>query len=242
GKVNLSEFLKMSNSRQTVKLAIIGDKGVGKSSLMERHQKQDNFECDRQRLDVGMVYSVCLHRCGPGSAEDVKLRVWELPAGESYAGITGCYAADADALLLLFDATRQDSTLEFLQRRVAQQQLLAASGQPAMLVCCKSDAEQQQCEQLPDKLNFLVEGTTVTLPFRAASALTGIGVDTIFNDIVNAVLQKRQQQQQQQQSVQVQAVNQGDQTTGVPLSRRASKLRLSLRRSFSIRSRGTIGI
>uniref|UniRef100_A0A1I8HYQ7 P-loop containing nucleoside triphosphate hydrolase protein n=1 Tax=Macrostomum lignano TaxID=282301 RepID=A0A1I8HYQ7_9PLAT len=232
----------MSNSRQTVKLAIIGDKGVGKSSLMERHHKQDNFECDRQRLNVGLAYSVCLHRCGPGS-EDVELRVWELPAGESYSAIAECYAADADALLLLFDATRQDSTLEFLQRRIAQQQLLAASGQPAMLVCCKSDAEQQQCEELPDKLNFLVEGTTVTLPLRAASALTGIGVDTVFNDIVNAVLQKRLQQQQQQQSaVQVQAVNQGDQTTGVPLRRRASKLRSSLRRSFSIRSRGTIGI
>uniref|UniRef100_A0A1I8HWL5 Integrase_H2C2 domain-containing protein n=1 Tax=Macrostomum lignano TaxID=282301 RepID=A0A1I8HWL5_9PLAT len=153
------DFYAAQNYRQTVKLAIIGDKGVGKSSLMERHHKQDNFECDRQRLNVGLAYSVCLHRCGPGS-EDVELRVWELPAGESYSAIAECYAADADALLLLFDATRQDSTLEFLQRRIAQQQLLAASGQPAMLVCCKSDAEQQQCEELPDKLNFLVEGTT----------------------------------------------------------------------------------
>ena len=84
----------------TLKVALLGDSGVGKSSLVARIQS-DAF-ADDQEPTIGASFHV--HQCRSGTTE-YTLEIWDTAGQERYRSLAPLYYRNADALVVVYDVT-----------------------------------------------------------------------------------------------------------------------------------------
>ena len=86
------------------KILVIGDVGVGKTSLIRRFTKGYFAE------NITSTVGVCLDsKVVNISEEKVKLQCWDTAGREEYRTITQSYYRNADAVIMMFDLTNQGS-------------------------------------------------------------------------------------------------------------------------------------
>lgn len=86
------------------KILVIGDVGVGKTSLIRRFTKGYFAE------NITSTVGVCLDsKVVNISGEKVKLQCWDTAGREEYRTITQSYYGNADAVIMMFDLTNQGS-------------------------------------------------------------------------------------------------------------------------------------
>lgn len=86
------------------KLVIIGDSGVGKSSLLLRFS-DDQFN-DSYLTTIGVDFRF---RTLPIDGKNVKLQIWDTAGQERFRTITSAYYKGADGIVLVYDTTNQGS-------------------------------------------------------------------------------------------------------------------------------------
>ena len=86
------------------KLVLIGDSGVGKSSLLLRFADDSFSENYISTIGVDFRFKTL---AVDGKA--VKLQIWDTAGQERFKTITGAYYRGADGIMMVFDKTNQDS-------------------------------------------------------------------------------------------------------------------------------------
>lgn len=84
-------------------MVLLGDTGVGKSSLIDRFI-HDTF--GRQETSLGSSYSSKTVSIG---LKEVKFSIWDTAGQEQYRSLSSLYYRDADVALLVFDVTSSQS-------------------------------------------------------------------------------------------------------------------------------------
>lgn len=84
----------------TLKVALLGDAGVGKSSLVAR--LHSNAFDDHQEPTIGASFQV--HRLIVGATEWM-LEIWDTAGQERYRSLAPMYYRGADALVVVYDVT-----------------------------------------------------------------------------------------------------------------------------------------
>lgn len=86
------------------KVVLLGDSGVGKTSLTNRFVS-DTFQ---QEMDstMGATYTSKVISFGPRS---VKFNIWDTAGQERYRAIAKMYYQDAQAAVLVYDITKPES-------------------------------------------------------------------------------------------------------------------------------------
>jgi len=94
----------MAPKRQLLKVIILGDSGTGKTSLMNRYmlQKFDN----RYKATIGADF---LARDIEVNGQLVRLQIWDTAGQERYQSLGSAFFRGADACILVFDVTQQES-------------------------------------------------------------------------------------------------------------------------------------
>src|SRR3990170_2126507 len=94
----------------TYKVLLVGDSGVGKSSLLRRYVENQFSESFASTVGVD-VYQ---RRVQIGSAA-VRLQLWDTAGQERYSSIAAAYYRNTQALLLVYDVS-SDASFAHLQR------------------------------------------------------------------------------------------------------------------------------
>ncbi len=154
------------------KVCLLGDFGVGKTSLVRRYV-EGRFD-DRYLSTVGVKIS---RKEVSGEAHTVQLIVWDVEGNTKFRGIAPSYMQGAAAALIVADVTRPDSigfVLECLPQflQINPKATAAIALNKADLV--PTDAVQRQIVQLQ---NDLKQAVLAVLP---TSAKTGLNVETAF--------------------------------------------------------------
>eukprot|EP00758_Cryptobia_borreli_P007091 Tbor_TRINITY_DN5245_c0_g1::TRINITY_DN5245_c0_g1_i2::g.16309::m.16309 len=115
------------------KIIVIGDSGVGKSSLTVR-LSEDVFYKDYAStiaIDFRMYFMHFLEK-------RIRLQIWDTAGQERFQSVATAFYRGANGVLLCFDLTHRPSFLHLEQwmERVKQQ---ALPGVPCMLIGCKLD-------------------------------------------------------------------------------------------------------
>jgi len=95
---------------QIYKLLLIGDAGVGKSSLLLRYS--DNIFPTTPTCTLGVDFKTCYVK---QEEEKIKVLVWDTAGQERFNTITSAYYHSTDGVLLVFDITQRDSFHNVLQ-------------------------------------------------------------------------------------------------------------------------------
>jgi len=158
------------------KLVLVGEVGVGKSSLVLRYT-DNTFLND----DVGTIGADFKVKFINVDKKKVKLQIWDTAGQEKFRVMTSSYFGGANAVIIVFDLTDQKS-LDAVEKWIKEAQSFADKSKPLqfLIVGNKKDLEKERTvdkdapRRLAEKYNAL---------YCETSAKTGAKVDEAFQMI-----------------------------------------------------------
>jgi Ras-related protein Rab-3C len=163
------------------KLLIIGDSGVGKSSLLVRFA--DNHFSGNYITTIGVDFKI---RTIELHGEKVKLQIWDTAGQERFRTITTAYYRGAMGIMLVYDITNAKS-FDNIAKWLRNIDEHANEDVERMILGNKCDMEEERVisyergKQLADSLG---------LQFFETSAKENINVRAVFERLVDMICEK----------------------------------------------------
>lgn len=178
--LNKNKSLEISKARHSeTKVVLLGDSGVGKSSILLRYT-QDEFSEDFE-VTIGGAYmqtQVWLEDRTP-----VTLDVWDTAGQERYKSLTPMYYKGASAALIVYDVT-SPSSFEGAKDWIKELQTHASPSVIIGLCGNKADLEKKVTSETAKSL-----AERHSLVFYEVSACTGENVQECFLGIAKKLPQ-----------------------------------------------------
>lgn len=192
------------NPPTNVKLLLIGNSSVGKSSLLLRFSDETWLPEDEASATIGVDFRV--HRLTLRNGKQVKLSIWDTAGQERFRTITASYYRGAQGVVLVYDVSSRES-FEALPRWVGEMETYlgtVAEGPVRVVVGNKVDKVRiytTYCSVLTLTLfqEFSREVSTaegrafaerIGSLFVEASAKTSIGVNEAFTEVVERIIEQ----------------------------------------------------
>lgn len=186
----------MSNNPTTqfdIKVCIIGDTDVGKTSFSMRYC----HGAFPENVSPTIGASFLQRKVIVGDAE-ISLQIWDTAGQERFRSMAPMYYRGAKAAVLVFDVTNEES----FQRVTTWLRDLRAHADPDVVICLAGN----KCDKTPtfDLTTAEEEAVKLGCKFFQTSALTGVGINEVFECLAISVVdiyhnKEREQQEQDQQ-------------------------------------------
>ncbi|MGB0385338.1 MAG: GTP-binding protein [Ardenticatenaceae bacterium] len=160
------------------KICILGDEGVGKTSLI-RHCVEGRFDPKYKRT-IGVHIS---RKTQVRPTYTMNMLLWDLEGGEGFKKVQLDYLRGATGALIVCDLTRRDTLAAF--ERFARQLRALNPNMPIVLIGNKVDLATQRAIS-GTKLEALSK--TLGAPYVLTSAKTGTQVDDAFEVLSNLIM------------------------------------------------------
>ncbi|XP_051522443.1 ras-related protein Rab-18-B-like isoform X2 [Myxocyprinus asiaticus] len=164
----------------TLKILIIGESGVGKSSLLLR------FTADQFNPDIGATIGVDFKvKTLTVEGNKAKLAIWDTAGQERFRTLTPSYYRGAQGVILVYDVTRRETFAKLDHWLNELETYCTRNDLVKMLVGNKIDKEDRELER-DEGLKFARKHSML---FIEASAKTRDGVQCAFEELVEKILQ-----------------------------------------------------
>ncbi|KAG2048655.1 ras-domain-containing protein [Suillus hirtellus] len=168
-----------TNSPVNVKLLLIGNASVGKSSLLLRFSDEQWLPEDEASATIGVDFRV--HKMEVNGRK-VKLSIWDTAGQERFRTITSSYYRGAQGIVLVYDVANRE-TFEALPKWFSEIDTYVSITVPKIIVGNKENSRQVSTDEgstFASRQNAL---------FVEASAKTAIGVREVFEELVARILE-----------------------------------------------------
>jgi small GTP-binding protein len=168
------------------KVLLLGDMGVGKSSLLMR--LTDNTFSETHTSTVGVDFRSKNLKV---DSQNVNLQIWDTAGQERYRSITTAYYRGAHGVLLIFDITLR-SSFQNLQKWLSDVHKHSHDKTQIILVGNKKDLASMRCVTSEEAQSFAKElGLSyVELSAKSESAKD---VQAVFEEIARKILKNDQE-------------------------------------------------
>eukprot|EP01155_Anaeramoeba_flamelloides_P051770 Anaeramoba_flamelloidesc42527_g1_i1.p1 GENE.c42527_g1_i1~~c42527_g1_i1.p1 ORF type:complete len:202 (+),score=38.90 c42527_g1_i1:10-615(+) len=170
----------MSNSDVQLKLVLLGDSAVGKSSIVLRFCK--NQFSDEAEPTIGASF---INHDLELEESEVKLQIWDTAGQERFRTITTAYYRGAMGIILVYDVTNEKSFLN-VRNWIKNIETHASENVCKMLVANKADLTT---ERVVDDKRGEELANEYGIPFYGTSAKTNMNVDESFLELTKIVKQ-----------------------------------------------------
>eukprot|EP00850_Spirogloea_muscicola_P014799 SM000108S14243 [mRNA] locus=s108:384732:386249:- [translate_table: standard] len=163
------------------KLLLIGDSGVGKSSLLLRFTA-DVF--DDLAPTIGVDFKLKMMTIG---GKRLKLTVWDTAGQERFRTLTGSYYRGAQGIILVYDVTRRETFIDLSEVWLKEIDLYSTNADCIkMLVGNKVDRESERMVTRQEGVAFARQHGCL---FLECSAKTRDNVAQCFEELVQKILE-----------------------------------------------------
>lgn len=158
------------------KLIIVGDSGVGKSSLLNRFS--DDVYTDSYISTIGVDFKI---RTIDTNGKICKLQIWDTAGQERFRTITSSYYRGAHGILLVFDITNPESFTN-IQQWLSEVNNYASETVNLILIGTKADLAEKRKVSYSDACDF---AKVHNMEYVETSAKTSINIDSAFITLTN---------------------------------------------------------
>ncbi|KAK3792284.1 hypothetical protein RRG08_007362 [Elysia crispata] len=166
------------------KVLVIGEFGVGKTSLIRRYT-EGSFS-PNYKLTIGVDFGLkCLEW---DNNTKINLQLWDIAGHERFGHMTRVYYKYAIAAIIVFDLSRPatfDSVLKWLEDVNSKVMLANEDPVPVMLLANKCDIEDISVEV--EKMNSFCKDKNF-IGWYQTSAKTGLNIDECMQFLVEHIL------------------------------------------------------
>ncbi|XP_075928579.1 ras-related protein Rab-35 [Petromyzon marinus] len=171
------------------KLLIIGDSGVGKSSLLLRFS--DNVFSGSHITTIGVDFKIRTMDVG---GERVKLQIWDTAGQERFRTITSTYYRGTHGVIVVYDVTSAESFVNV--QRWLQEITTNCEDVCRILVGNKDDDPNRKVVETQDARRFAEQ---MGVRLYETSAKDNIHVEDMFKAITDLVLRAKKENQARMQ-------------------------------------------
>lgn len=168
-----------------IRLLIIGDAGVGKTSLLVRFN-ENNF-VSNQKTTIGVDY-----KAKEITIDDdkVKLQIWDTAGQERFRSMTSAFYSKAQGVIVTFDVTQRDS-FDAVSNWIRDVNMYAPSHCVIMVVANKVDLPEELWRVTREEYQTLSD--LHALKVIECSAASGLNVNDTFIELGRMILTKNRQ-------------------------------------------------
>ncbi|XP_043087208.1 ras-related protein Rab-37, partial [Puntigrus tetrazona] len=170
------------NQDLTHKTILVGDSGVGKTSLLVQFD-QGKFIPGSFSATVGIGFT---NKVVTADELKVRLQIWDTAGQERFRSVTHAYYRDAQALLLLYDITSK-SSFDNTRAWLTEIHEYAQDDVVIMLLGNKSDMTGSRVIRREDGEKLAREYGVI---FLETSAKTGLNVDEAFMTVAKELVRR----------------------------------------------------
>ena len=176
----------MSVNQDKIKITLLGEEGVGKTSIVSQFIK--HIYLDNQQPTSSGAY--CSKNLILENKTQIKLHIWDIPGKLSLRSFAKMFLIDSDAVILVYDITQQTSFNELKNYWVDYVKDYNYKETVFAIVANKYDLTEGEVNeevalQLAEDINAI---------FFHVSSKKGIGIDDLFYKIVKKVIKERKRE------------------------------------------------
>jgi len=164
-----------------IKLLLIGNSSVGKSSLMLRFSDEQWLPEDEANATIGVDFRV--HKM-EAKGKKVKLSIWDTAGQERFRTITSSYYRGAQGIILVYDVANRE-TFDALPKWYSELETYVSDSVVKIVVGNKLDKEFSRQVSTTEGQEFANRMGSL---FVEASAKTAIGVKEVFREVVERII------------------------------------------------------
>lgn len=172
-----------SSTTLSKKICLLGDFGVGKTSLIRRFV--DRQFSDQYLSTVGMKLSRKLLEFEPPLDRKLQLLIWDIEGSTKFKAIAASYLQGATAAIVVGDVTRQE-TVDRLSDHVLRFLEINPQG---FVVVALNKADLIDETTLKTLMQAIVWTQPRVLATYSTSAKTGQDVDTLFQTLARRIME-----------------------------------------------------
>ena len=177
----------MSEPDITLKILLIGDSYVGKTSLLLQYIER---ECPENHMaTIGVEFRDKIIQI---DNKKVKLQVWDTSGQERYRSITKNFYRNADGVMFVCDVTKEKTFDNIKNWLIDSEQNSNNSNFKKILVGNKIDLKEERAIDTQQLQNF---ANKKEMNFYETSAKDGTNVDLIFTELAQLILEDKSDQQ-----------------------------------------------
>ena len=180
---------KFNNVRANIKLCIVGDSGIGKTSFCNRYIKNEFRDDYQATINPTFSYKIFNY-----NNYNYKINIWDIAGQDRNIYISKVFTKDAHGILVLCDATNPntiDKALKWKTTIDENSKFLDGSLLPAALVMNKMDLVNVEDQSYPKKENLEEVASSNNFVFSAQiSCKTGDGVDDTMENLLRYIIDK----------------------------------------------------
>mmetsp|Transcript_3259 Transcript_3259/g.9842 ORF Transcript_3259/g.9842 Transcript_3259/m.9842 type:complete len:208 (+) Transcript_3259:166-789(+) len=169
--------------RMVVRLLMIGDSSVGKTSLVVRYD-EDAFST-KYMTTIGVDYR---DKFVELEGQAVKLQIWDTAGQERFRSLTANFFGKADGFVVCFDVGAR-ATFDHVRTWIADIDRHKRGDVDVALCGCKCDLPDEKREVTRDEAAALA--SEFGAAYYEASAKKGTNVDSAFEDLGTKVVRRK---------------------------------------------------
>ncbi|MFO8019650.1 MAG: Rab family GTPase [Promethearchaeia archaeon] len=177
--------------RYKMKLTVLGDPSVGKTSLI--HHFCEGYFRDSYLSTIGVEFLTKeVDVSIDGEEKNAILQIWDVGGQDLFSKLRSSYLKGAQGALILFDVTNKSTLLHidsWIEEVLRSLDLSSVTDLPFIVIGNKIDLDfDQRLKKKAD--NFMKNQFESQIPIHYTSAKTGTGMNEVFEKITKLMIKE----------------------------------------------------
>ncbi len=174
----------MSTKSFIYKICVLGDGGVGKTSMVLRYC-ENSFK-ENYIMTIGSNFSTKSVELPDYPEFNVKLQIWDLAGQKHFSFVRPPFYRGATGLIYVYDLTRRSSFSNLAEWKDEAEKVIGTK--PSVLVGNKLDLANQGKREVSPQDGEALKGEIGSMRYFEGSAKEGTEVEAIFTEMTLAIL------------------------------------------------------
>ena len=174
----------MSTKSYIYKLCVVGDGGVGKTSMVLRYT--ENTFKDNYIMTIGSNFSMKALTFEEHPHLNVKLQLWDLAGQKHFSFVRPPFYRGAAGIIYVFDLTRRSSFSNLPDWKSEVEKVIGEK--TSMLVGNKLDLANEGNREVAENDGESLKNELGSLSYYETSAKDGTRVESVFKELVLSIL------------------------------------------------------